>query len=104
MTKGTSLGELICCHLVLDMIQVDAPLSIIHQWTVVFLILKGIWKETSEGRHGSMLSKSKVIRWVFVGSTTPNCESKAFLCEGKLWRTSNTNMGADDCTRLSIRL
>jgi hypothetical protein len=37
---------------------------------------------TDDGSHGSALSKSNVIRWVSVGSTTTNCESNAFRWEG----------------------
>jgi hypothetical protein len=80
--EGINSGEPSCFHTDLDMMQVDAPSSMMQRWTVIFHILTGIWNVTNDGSHGSSLSKSNVIRWVSAGSTAPNCESNSFHWEG----------------------
>jgi hypothetical protein len=71
---------------------------------VVFQILTGIWKATWAGRRGSPLSEPNVINWVSAVSSAPKAESKDFLCDGQVWRTSNTDMAAGDWAKSSTRL
>ena len=71
---------------------------------MVFQILTGIWKATWVGRRGSPLSESNLINYVSVGSTAPKAERKDFLYDGKVWRTSNTDMAAGDWAKSSTRL
>jgi hypothetical protein len=104
MVEWTSSRDPIYFHTCLDMMQVDSLSSMMQRWTVMFLILTGIWKETRDGRCGYDLSKSKVIRWVSVGSTSPNCERKSIIWEGHVWRTSSTYMEVGDFARSSTRL
>jgi hypothetical protein len=71
---------------------------------MILCILTGISKSTRVGRHGSSLSRSKVMIQVSVGSTAPKEESKDFHCDGKVWRTSKTNMDVEDCAKSLTRL
>jgi len=73
-------------------------------WMVMFMISMGIWKETKDGSRGSFFSKSNMIRWVSTRYTSPNCEIKAFVWKGKVWRTSRVDMVVGDCLRSSISL
>jgi hypothetical protein len=41
---------------------------------------------------------------VSAGSTAPKAESNDFHCVGQVWRTSRTDMAAEDCAKLSTKL
>jgi hypothetical protein len=81
MVERINSSKLSCCHIFLDMMQVDAFSSMMQRWMVIFHILIRIWNVIKDGSCGSALSKSNVIRRVSAGSTTPNCESNAFHWE-----------------------
>jgi hypothetical protein len=41
---------------------------------------------------------------VLAGSTAPKEESSDFCCVGQVWRTSKTDMAAEDCAKSSTKL
>lgn len=92
MDDGMSSGEMICFHIDLEMIHVDSPSLMMHRWIGWLHILIRIWKATSDGKHGWLSSKSKMIRRVSNGSNNPKVERNIFLWDGKVWRTSKIDM------------
>jgi hypothetical protein len=71
---------------------------------MMFLIVTGIYKATNKGSRGSELSKSKVMRRESEGLTSPNVDSKAFHCEGKVCKTTRTDMVIGDWANSLMRL
>ena len=104
MTEGFSSGEPNFCQIFLDMMHVDAPSSMTHQWIVIFYTDTGIWKETMEGSRGVALSKLKDIRCVLVGSIAPNAKRMAFHCFGHDCNTSKADIAVGDCAKSSMIL
>ena len=81
------MGDLSFFQTKVDMTQVDAPSSMMHQCTTKFRIDIRIWKAMVDGILGSPLSKSNVINLESEGSMAPRVTSKDFHCVGHVLST-----------------
>ena len=80
MVEGENSGDLSCFQIVVDITQVDEPLSIMHQEMIELWTWTGIWKETDEGNGGcSDVLIGKMIRRSSEGSTSPKEISRDFF-------------------------
>ena len=86
------------------MTQVEAPSSIMHQWTTKFRMETETWNAKVEDRWGLDWSKSNAINCKSFGWIAPMAESKVLRCEGQFFKTSNIDMAAGDWAKSSTML
>ena len=80
----------------IDIIQVEAPSSMIVRWIFLLRALTWIRKANWAGNYGVYPEWLKTTRLEFVGSTPPIADSKACFWEGQFYNTSSVDKAEGD--------